>query len=367
MPLSRRDFLAALAAPVTLAPSVRFVPGPVNSLIVNAGGKTLAVYGGAGRADMVLFTHFRRDVVWAGRGMVERGASAVVPESEERLFTAPAEIWREMYDTRRFHDYENQVSKFPLSPIPVARKAGDGEKIEWGGPAVEVLGTPGYTRGSVSYLLVAGGKRIACCGDLIYSGGRIFDLYSLQDAIPELKVRGYHGYAARLSQTIASLRRVAAWKPDVIVPARGPLIADPAAEIARLIERLQRAYENYLYTDAYHWYAGEENFQARAKRVLGKPAVHMPQSELIRQQIPAWIRATGNSRLIVSSSGEAFLVDCGYARVAEQVRKWRGEGVFPSWPAFTSPITTTTIRTSRRQPRRSSTARSSRAPARGKF
>src|SRR5512140_1493727 len=153
-----------------------------------------------------------------------------------------------MYESRRFHDYECQVSKLPAAPVAVARKVRDGDRIEWGGFPIQVLGTPGYTRGSVSYLVETGGKRIACTGDLIYAGGKIFDLYSLQDAIPELKVRGYHGYAARIAQMIGSLRRVAAWKPNIIVPARGPLIENPAEAIATLIERLQCAYANYLYT-----------------------------------------------------------------------------------------------------------------------
>lgn len=322
-----------LAAPAAIAPPAEFVPGPVNGLLVRAGGKTLAVYGDpAGRtrrADFVLFTHFRRDVVWAGRILVDRGASAAVPESEEPLFSGTVETWREMYRSRRFHDYDCQVSKLPMAPLPVARKVRDGDRIEWGGPPVKVLGTPGYTRGSVSYLLEAAGKRIACTGDLIYAGGKLFDLYSLQDAIPELKVRGYHGHAARMAQAIDSLRRIAAWKPDAIVPARGPLIEDPLEAIAKLIDRLQRTYANYLYTDAYHWYSGDQVFVARALRVLGRPqAEAMPAAAVINPEPPAWIRVAENSRLIVSSSGEAFLVDCGFARVLEQVRKWREEGVF---------------------------------------
>ncbi len=321
------------AAPYAIAPSVRFLPGPVNGLLIKEGGKTLAVYGdpsgGRTSADLVLFTHFRRDLVWAGRILVERGAAAAAPEAEERFFSATAEIWREMYDTRRFHDYECQATKIPAAPMQVNRKVRDGDRIEWGGPPVEVMATPGYTRGSVSYLLVAGGKRIACCGDLIYAGGKIFDLYSLQDAIPELKVRGYHGHAARIAQTIGSLRRIAAWKPDVIAPARGPLIGDPLAAVAKLIERLQRAYTNYLYTDAYHWYSGDQVFAARAERVLGEaPAEAMPRAEAINPEPPEWIRVAGNSRLIVSGSGEAFLVDCGSVRILNQVREWRDGGVF---------------------------------------
>ena len=56
-----------------------------------------------------------------------------------------------------------------------------------------MLDTAGYTRGAVSYLVEIDGKRIACVGDLIYGRGQILDLFSLQDAIPEVKEDGYHG------------------------------------------------------------------------------------------------------------------------------------------------------------------------------
>ena len=43
----------------------------------------------------------------------------------------------------------------------------------------------------MSYLLEADGRRIAFVGDLIYGEGQLLDLYSLQDAVPEAKLRGY--------------------------------------------------------------------------------------------------------------------------------------------------------------------------------
>src|SRR5213079_2425167 len=42
-----------------------------------------------------------------------------------------------------------------------------------------------------SYLLELDGKRIAFAGDLIYGDGKFIDLYSLQDAIPDVKEDGY--------------------------------------------------------------------------------------------------------------------------------------------------------------------------------
>ena len=68
--------------PVALPSGVRFLPGPVNGPLVN--GRVL-VYGDTGgrvkEASHVLFTHARRDVVWAGTALVRDGSAAVVPGS----------------------------------------------------------------------------------------------------------------------------------------------------------------------------------------------------------------------------------------------------------------------------------------------
>ena len=85
----------------------------------------------------------------------------------------------------------------------------------------------------MSYLVEIDGKRIACVGDLIYGHGQILDLFSLQDAIPQVKEDGYHGYAARAGDIVKSLRKVAEWKPDILIPARGPVIRDPGDECRR--------------------------------------------------------------------------------------------------------------------------------------
>ena len=113
--------------------------------------------------------------------------------------------------------------------------------------------------------LETGGKGIACTGDLIYGDGQLFDLSSLQDAVPEAKARGYHGYAARAGELIQSLRKIEARKPDVLVPARGPLIENPQQAINRLIGRLRDLMASHFATDALRWYWGDDNLRLRSR------------------------------------------------------------------------------------------------------
>jgi glyoxylase-like metal-dependent hydrolase (beta-lactamase superfamily II) len=332
-------FISVALAPMLLAEQFRnekisanvsVVRGPVNGVLIHRQGAVVAIYGDprpdAVRAQQVLFTHHRRDVVWAGRGLVEHGAKAVAPEAEKALFTDVGNFWSR-YLTARFHDYENQSSRVLTEPIRVDRFVRDGDQIGWQGTAIQVMATPGYTRGAVSYLVEVDGKRIACVGDLIYGDGKILDLYSLQDAIPQFQEDGYHGYAARAGDIVLSLRKVLAWNPDVLIPARGPVIREPKTAVCALIRRLQTVFASHFTIDALRWYRGDAKLRGMAARVLGStPLEWMPAAQTVREHLPQWLIPITNSRIIVSRTGAAFLVDCGNRRVMDQVRRMRSQG-----------------------------------------
>ena len=348
---------------VRITPSVSLVRGPVNGVLVSRHGRMLAIYGDprqpAAAADKVLFTHHRRDVVWAGAALVKGGAEAVVPAAEGQFFTGVRRYW-ENFPTARFKDLSQQTTKVLTEPFAKVTAVRGRETIDWEGARMPVLDTPGYTRGAVSYLLEIDGKRMAFTGDLIYGDGRILDLYSLQDAIPEAKEDAYHGYAARAADVIRSLRAVAQWKPDLVVPARGPLIGlqqsrdrqgaspgpegartlaypalrdgsvaeSPQAVITRLVERLQAVFASHFTIDALRWYRGDDSIRIQAARVLGEqPVDWMPPAETA-EKLPDWIIPIANSRVIVSRSGAAFLVDCGSKRIIQELKKLQQDGRF---------------------------------------
>jgi glyoxylase-like metal-dependent hydrolase (beta-lactamase superfamily II) len=313
-----------------IAASVTVVRGPVNGVLIQRNGDTLAIYGDPRpkpvAASQVLFTHHRRDVAWAGRRLVEQGTKAVAPEMEKALFAGVSSFW-ERYKTARFHDYANQSSRILAEPIPLSRTVRGGDAIEWQRLTIRVIETPGYTRGAVSYLVEIDGKRIACVGDLIYGRGQLLDLFSLQDAIPQVQEDGYHGWAARAGDIVQSLRKVAQWKPDILIPARGPVIHNPGEAIDTLGRRLQTVFASHFAIDALRWYRGDGKIRAMAARVLGPMPVHwMPMAETVQEKLPGWIIPITNSRLIVSRSGAAFLIDCGNRKVIEEVERLKREG-----------------------------------------
>jgi glyoxylase-like metal-dependent hydrolase (beta-lactamase superfamily II) len=303
--------LAALGA----SAQVRVTTGAVNSVSLPGGA---AIYGAPG-AKTVLVTHTRRDVLWAA------GEAALVAPEGEALQGA-GKFWS-LFRQTRFHDYAQRSTKVPDRDYTVARTVRDGDVLTFGPVTVTVVDTPGFTPRAVSYVFASAGKKYAATGDLIYAGGRLLDLYSLQDAVAETKTRGYHGFAARAGQLIASLRKIRALQPDVLIPARGPVIDRPAAEINLLIGRLQALLDSHFATDALRWYWGPESWQTRGTLAMGKaPSTPMPMA--VERDLPEWVIAIGNSRLLVSTTGAAFLMDAGYPQIVEKLEELQQAGRF---------------------------------------
>lgn len=308
--------------------------GSLSGALVETGqGRAIVFYGWPKKApdrlvEAVLLGHTRRGAVEFARktGQSNPEARVYVPDEGADHLTDPKPYW-EAFWKQRFHDYEQQTTKRVVDPMAVDHRVVEGETISFGEVEIEVLKTPGYTRDSVSYLTVIDGRRVAFTGDLILEGAKIFDLYSFQDAIPEAKVRGYHGYAGRLADLISSLELVRDWQPDVLVPGRGGVITEPLQAIETLIQKVRALYRNYLSTTALYWYFKESHAKACAERVLGSGASYEVMAYSHHEPAPEWIINTGTTRFIISDSGRAFMLDCGSEHVLAFADKLIEQGV----------------------------------------
>lgn len=313
-----------------LPPGIEFVEGPVNTIRLTQGQRIACINGTAqgDPPDELLFTHHRRDVIEAARSWIDAGARVAAPSTERAWLSGARDFWSR-FRSARYHDYDQYTTKILSDPLDVTSWFEPGDTFPFGDVTIEVLPTPGYSRGSVSYCFEAGGERIACTGDLIYGDGQIFDLYSLQEPIAETGTRGYHGFAARAAQLLESLQRLAAWNPTVILPARGPRIDDPIAAIETLGSRIRRLFEAYFRTDALRWYWGDDNLRARARRILGTAEPEwMELATQIQQTPPRWLRKFGTSRLLISDDGPAFLLDCGSDQIMADIDALERTGAF---------------------------------------
>lgn len=313
-----------------LSAHLRVHEGPVNQAVIGTNDESVAVYSApelpASDIKTVLFTSHRRDVVTAAEAVIAAGAKVVAAEAERELIETPETFWDSFW-TSRFHDYAQQSTKILTRPLDVSRWVKDGDTLDAGGVTFRVLDTPGFTRGAVSYVAEIDGAKIAFTGNLIYGDGQLVDLYSFQDAIPEAKIGGYHGHASRLAQLIPSLRRIAAEQPDLIIPARGPVIRNPQEAIAKLIGRVQAYYRNYLSTNALNWYFKEERMTIKGRRILGEDADVRLMPLSVHETTPGWIWENSTSRMLISDDGHGFLLDCGYQRVIDGIKQLMKDGL----------------------------------------
>ncbi len=300
--------------------NLSIIRGDCNGAVITSGKHRLVVYGDPmntlTKADMVLFTHARRDVVWEGKTLVNEGAKAVVPKNELDYFIHPDSVWNKIANSQ-FHDYRQKTSRVPTEPLAVAKSVEGGDSFLWQNIPIKVIDSRGYTEGAVSYLVHVDDIDVAFVGDLIYGDGKIMDIYSMQDKIPELDMWGYHGFAARMADIIKSLERIKELKPDIIIPARGPVINNPEDAINKLISRLRLVYKNYLSINSFRWYRSsgwgkpEDGTVNLASRVLpsGMTVNWMPFAKTGKN--PSWLINVENSKLIVAADGKGFLIDCG--------------------------------------------------------
>jgi len=115
---------------------------------------------------------------------------------------------------------------FQFPPCPIARGVGEGDIIRVGSLSLEVIETPGHSRGHVSFLLEEVGQRALFSGDIIFPGGKIALLNAWDTSL--------HDY----SQTMAKLH---ARQIERLYPGDGPVLMFGAYDdIERAHSKFQR-------------------------------------------------------------------------------------------------------------------------------
>ncbi|GDY31643.1 MBL fold metallo-hydrolase [Gandjariella thermophila] len=200
---------------------------------------------GADRVTDVLLTHHHRDQAQGLARAVAAGARVWVPPVERDLFTRVDEHWQ-----RRDLDnyYDLRQDRFSLrEPVEITGTVPPYQTRDFGGHRITTLPTPGHTLGSVSYLLEAGGRRLAFTGDLIYGPGKVWSL-----AATQWSYSGLEG----VRHSVLSLYELADRAPDLVLPAHGDPIDDPPAAFDLLEARLRALTDSRRDTpwDARDWH-----------------------------------------------------------------------------------------------------------------
>lgn len=266
---------------------------------------------GVTSVEQILFTHHHRDstVGFPISGNVRVG----VPAKEAAWFSEVETFWND--PQYRWHLYNYHPHNLMLAnAISVMDTYTEDVRFEWGPASLRVLETPGHTDGSVTYLIDVDGERFAFSGDLIYDEGQLWDLYSLQKG---QQTSDYHGFLGARDELTESLEKLRQTSPTALIPTHGVVMSDPDRAIDALLQQLAHCYDKYVAISALRHYFPNlfTEFEGRAG--------HMPIRE--GKPPPEFLRHFGTTWLIISESGEAFVMDCGSPNVIKQIQQLRAD------------------------------------------
>ena len=289
-----------------LAPSLWWYRDTCNVFLWTAGDRGLLIdFGSGGILDVldqvgvreivaIAHTHHHRDQCGGDDRATVLGIPIWVPARERALFEQAESFWR----VRRTYDsYDASSLGFTRSTsVPVARGLGDHERVEWPGGSLEVVPTPGHTKGSISLLAEIDGAAVAFTGDLIAGHGRVPTLHDLQ---------WQYGMPDAVGAALHSVTALAGRGPRRLLPSHGvPMDDGPDAlralaanlrQLARLLAEIRR---NRLWT----------SWPSSVDQPLAQVLPHL------------WVNghSVANTYALVDDDGDAVILDYG----------------FPSWDHF---------------------------------
>jgi glyoxylase-like metal-dependent hydrolase (beta-lactamase superfamily II) len=289
-----------------LSPSLWWYRDTCNVYLWTAGEQGLLIdFGSGGILDVldetgvreivaVAHTHHHRDQCGGDDRAAAQGIPIWVPARERALFEATDAFWR----LRRTYDsYDaSSVGFTRSSSVPVARGLGDYERIEWAGGTIEVVPSPGHTKGSITLHAAIDGLPVAFSGDLIAGHGTVPTLHDLQwqYGMPD-------AVGAALHSTIALARRA----PATLLPSHGSPTDAPAAALDALVRNLRQL-------------AGLLGEMRRNRVWTTWPSsVDQPLARIL-PHVWANTQSLANTYALVDEDGDALILDYG----------------FPSWDHF---------------------------------
>jgi glyoxylase-like metal-dependent hydrolase (beta-lactamase superfamily II) len=247
---------------------------------------------GVDRVTDVLMTHHHRD---QGQGLARAASDGIriwVPPVEKDLFSAIDEHWQAR---PTLVDYNVRQDRFSLlESVPIAGTVDEYRERSYGGSQVLTIPTPGHTVGSVTYVVQAGGQTLAFTGDLISAPGKLWSI-----AATQWTYAGVEGIAA----SIVSAQDVIDLGVDLLLPSHGDPIAEPAAALGSLIDRLQTL------LDLQHI---EGFYPCPPRRVWDLPAMRAHPYEAITTHLLRNRTSSSNTYVLLSETGGALLIDYGY-------------------------------------------------------
>ena len=284
-------------------------------------------------------------------------AKIAAPESQINLFEAPLEFLADERNRLRLLSSLRPDNDVMTRPARVAVPLRGGQSLDFEGVKLDFVEAFGDTDGEL-YCVINDGIRIAVCGDIICGDGKLPFISRLNKGMVKSAkakrtdsariacdendaanadaqdgaecpteadvtddagtnaypgdIGDYHAFLLRSGEFYETLKSLRGY--DILVPARGGAITDPAVAVETLIARHRRLYENYTSASAMNFYFSHAL----------KPKAAMPPAKTA--PLPDYITPLCVSFLIKSKSGRGFLIDCGAPVIIDQLRELAATG-----------------------------------------
>lgn len=277
-----------------------------NVYVLKSGTECLLIDTGAGaimqhlpvigieRVEWVLHTHHHRDQCWGTPIAQKAGAKIAVPEYERHLFDNVENYWQAR---RIFDNYNDSNTFFSLGEnLSVDAVLEDYSTFVWKEYEFRILPAKGHTYGMVSLVVEVDGKKVAFTGDLMTSGGKLYQLHAMEYN---------YGDLLGIEFTMQSILALKKEEVETAYPSHGMPINQVKADIERLESRLESlANIGRLFTSG--WTSGFKDWQTIRESKLQPISEHL---------LWAGPYTCSNFYVVLSGSGHAMLIDYGLASV----------------------------------------------------
>jgi glyoxylase-like metal-dependent hydrolase (beta-lactamase superfamily II) len=272
---------------------------------------------GVRRIDGVLLTHYHRGSCAAVGKLLASGVLVRAPKGAEPWLTPDGvrKYWKESLPLR---NSQTAYLVVPEGFKGIAYTLADGQSFTWRQWKIQVVSTPGHARSHVALAARPGndGPVAVFCGGALARPGKLWAPYTTD---------WDHWTDAGLVPAARSLRRLAELKPDLLLPAHGPVVARDAAGALR---QTAEAVEEVGFLKSFERYTKERLGGAPSYRFLAREQATSNGSKPW-SQISQHLFLTGNTYVLTSRDHACLLVDPWDKRSADQflkLQKDRGLG-----------------------------------------
>lgn len=320
--LGRAEQLRKEASDWTVvAPGVWRAPGPVAGYALVADGEALLIDAphppdglaahGVKRIAHVLLTHYHRDLLAALPSYLGQATVRAPKKADEWLRPdAVRKYWKESLPLR---GSRTAYLVHPTGFDGIDYTLTEGGTIDWRGWKLRVVDTPGHALAHVALIAQRqGGPRVVFCGGAFAGPGKLWAPYTTD---------WDHWTDAGLKPTAASLRTLIEAKPDVLCPARGPVVVKDAGAA---LQQTLAAVEEVGFLKSFERFTKQRLGDAPTYRFLAKEQAESNGSKPWTQ-VSDHLFLTGNTYVLKSKDNACLMIDPWGKRSVDQFAKLQAD------------------------------------------